>query len=431
MARMNLTDAALERYKPKTSRDEIFDKQARGLGVRVTPGGKTFFVIRRVNGAKVRFSLGQYPAVTLASARKAAFDIIDKIKAGGDPREEYSIRRKAGEGDQPDTFAHVAGRFIGEYAEGKKRPLSEATIKGYRWALQGSLIEKWAAKPLADIADRDVIRVIDQLEAEGHFASARLFRAYQHKFWNWCIGKRLVRDNPARGVGLGSTPEDFKRERHLSIPDLQAVMAAADKLVNVNVKNGNVRRTGEPQRAIIWTLILTGQRKGETSLMKWSDLTLEGDQPVWKIPPENTKNSKAHEVPLSPEVIEVITRLPRMGEFVFTTDGHKPINGFSKLKVALDKALVEAGVTIEPWRLHDLRRSVATGLGELGFPPHVIEMTLNHVSGEKASVSGLYNRSKYLPDCRRALVAWAQAVTGGAAGNVVAMNAHEANRRVQ
>ena len=98
--------------------------------------------------------------------------------------------------------------------------------------------------------------------------------------------------------------------------------------------------------------------------MKWSDLELEGDKPVWKIPAANTKNRLAHEVPLSSETIAVLTALPRIGDYVFTTNGKTPISAFSKIKLAIDKAT--AGAKLDPWRIHDLRRSTATGIAELG-----------------------------------------------------------------
>src|SRR4029453_18372392 len=111
----------------------------------------------------------------------------------------------------------------------------------------------------------------------------------------------------------------------------------------------------------------------------------------------------------------VLTVLPRIGDYEFTTNGKTPISAFSKIKLAIDKAT--AGAKLDPWRIHDLRRSTATGIAELGFAPHVVEMVLNHVSGEKAGVSGLYNRSRYEADCRRALAAWA--VAAKADSNVV------------
>ena len=256
-----LTDVALKRLKPKTARDEVFDEEVKGFGVRVTPTGKAFFFIRRVRGDKVRFSLGQYPMTSLADARRQAFDIVDKIKKGGDPREEYSVRKRAEA--EPNTFAHIAQRFIAEYAEGKKTPLSKSTVEAYRRALQGDHTAKWAARPLADITAQDVVRAIDKIEAKKQFASARLFRAYLSKFFNWAIGKHIIRENPARGLSLASTPADFKRDRHLSIAELRAVLEAAE-------------RQTDAVRGYITTLILTGQRRSETALMKWADLTLDG-----------------------------------------------------------------------------------------------------------------------------------------------------------
>jgi len=164
---------ALERYRPKSARDEIFDKQARGLGVRVTAASKSLFFIRRVKGQKVRFTLGQYPVLSLASARKQAFDIIEKIKDGGDQCDEYGIRRKRAETEEPDTFSHVADRFIREYAEGKKKPLRKATIKGYRRALQGDLTAKWNAKPLAVPASCPVRRGNPPPNRQGRCRSGR------------------------------------------------------------------------------------------------------------------------------------------------------------------------------------------------------------------------------------------------------------------
>src|ERR1044071_2208536 len=128
--KMKLTDTALAKYKPKTRRDEIFDKEVGGFGVRITPKGKSFFFIRRVRGDKVRFSLGKYPATSLASARRQAFEIIDAINKGSDPRNNL---RKQAEGET-DTFAHVAKRFMEEYALGKKTPLRKSTVDSYRRA---------------------------------------------------------------------------------------------------------------------------------------------------------------------------------------------------------------------------------------------------------------------------------------------------------
>ncbi|MGE3872318.1 MAG: tyrosine-type recombinase/integrase [Parvibaculaceae bacterium] len=460
---MKLTEAGLKNYRPRTERDEIFDAEKGGFGVRVTPTNKAFFFIRRVRGQKVRFDLGRFlpkeelatarknPGsnvsryVSLAEARRKAEDIQIKIDAGIDPRDEISANKQARAEAAENTFAAVAKLFLEQYPKAKESPLSEATIRGYRWALNVPALEpaakktkpgstpkksrskkvsesptaKWAERPVREITPQDVGKILDKFEANGHLASARLFKAYVGKFFKWCADPRrkLVPLNPVAGIVLDAKPR--KRDRVLPIPEIKAVLKAADGLVKVSETKDGKKITGEAQRALIWALALLGQRREETSLMKWSDVTLEGDKPIWKIPGANTKNGRPHEVELSPEAVEIMAKLPRIGEFVFTTDkGKTPISGFSKIKAALDKGLAE--VELEPWRLHDLRRSFSTGIGELGFAPHVIEAALNHISGEKAGVAGVYNHAKYADDCRRAFAAWARAITESeAASNVV------------
>jgi integrase len=413
-AAVKFTDRFLAKYQPKTPRDEIFDKGGNGLGVRVTPKAKTFFFVRRVAGQKARFTLGQYPDTSLAQARMKANELLHRIKQGEDPRGDALARKEAEAEAAENTFATIAQRFMTEYAAGKKTPLRPSTITGYRWALQGEPTAKWASRPVTEIDARDVIRIIDRLEADKHFASALLFRTYLSRFFNWCISKRLIRENPTQGVVASSTPSDFARDRALPLHELRAVLEAADNL-------------GEPGRSFIRMLILTGQRRGETAKMKWSDLTLDGDAPVWKLPKENTKNGKAHEVPLSTEAVAVITSMPRLGEYIFTTNGKTPTGSFDRIKTALDKIITDAGVKLAPWRIHDLRRSVATGMAdELGIAPHVIEAALNHVSGSKAGIAGIYNKSRYDAGTRRALAAWAQTVTAKPTDNVVALDRRHA-----
>ena len=358
--------------------------------------------------------------MSLNRARAEALDILDKIKRGQDPRVESRRRKEAATEEAENTFGRIAMRFIAEYAKGKKRPLRTRTVKGYEWALTGEPTTTWILKPLVSVSDRDIIKAVDRFEARKQFASARLLRAYLHRFFKWALEKRLVDKNPAANVALASTPSDFKRDRVLSLPELRYVTEMANQLDN-------------PARAFLHILILCGQRRGETSLMKWNDLQLDGDKPLWNIPAENAKNRRAHDVPLSPEVVMILKKVPRMGaqatipadekaspksEFVFTTDGETPISGFSKIKAKLDseieadrKAKRLEDRTMAHWTTHDLRRSAATGMANLGIAPHIIEEILNHISGAKAGVAGIYNRSKYDEERRRALEAWAKLVT--------------------
>ncbi len=394
-----LTDALIQKRKaPTIGREEIFDTQVQGFGVRIGQRDRAFFFIRRVNGEKTRFSLGQYPAVTLTKARSQALDILNQIKKGENPREDARRRKQVVSDEAESTFGKIAARFLNEYAKGKKKPLRQQTVKGYTWALTGEPSTAWKTRTLASITDRDIIKIVDAYEAKKQFASARLFRAYLHRFFRWAVEKRLIDKNPASSIPLASTPSDFNRERVLTMTELGQVLDAADKLEN-------------PARAFLKLLIICGQRRGETSLMKWSDLQLDGNMPTWSIPAENAKNHLPHDVPLPHETIPILLSLPKLGEFVFTTDGKTPISGFSKVKVKIDRLLSDS--KIPHWTFHDLRRSCATGMADLGISPHIIEAILNHVSGAKAGVAGVYNRSRYDAERRHALASWCSNLTAG------------------
>ena len=135
---------------------------------------------------------------------------------------------------------------------------------------------------------------------------------------------------------------------------------------------------------------------------------LSDDRAIWTIPGTRTKNKLAHVVPLSPLASEILATVkPVEGDFMFTTTGRSPVSGWSKLKARIDE---RAG--IRPWRLHDLRRTAATGMAEIGIPPHIVEAALNHVSGAKSGVAGTYNRAAYTNEKKAALERWAAHIVG-------------------
>jgi integrase len=141
---------------------------------------------------------------------------------------------------------------------------------------------------------------------------------------------------------------------------------------------------------------------------------LSDDSRMWTIPGVRTKNHRTHQVPLSELARDIVAKTERLEgcPFVFSTTGTTPVSGFSKIKARLDAKM--KGVA--PWRLHDLRRTAATGMAELGIAPHVIELCLNHVSGARAGVAGTYNRSVQMPERRAALDRWAEHVVELVAG---------------
>ena len=159
---------------------------------------------------------------------------------------------------------------------------------------------------------------------------------------------------------------------------------------------------GYPFGTMTKLLILTGQRRGEVTQMRWSQLDLKSK--TWLIPAELSKNGREQLLPLSDHALKVINSVPRQGNdllFPARGNGENVVSGFTRAKNRLDRL---SGVT--GWTLHDLRRTTATFLGKLDTPPHVIERVLNHVSGSFAGVAGVYNRHPYLDEMRAALQMW-------------------------
>jgi integrase len=188
---------------------------------------------------------------------------------------------------------------------------------------------------------------------------------------------------------------------------------------------------GEPFAAIIKLLLLTGQRLNEVAGMRRDELSDDGA--TWDIPGSRTKNKKPHRVPLPLAARSLIPDGDQV--LVFTTTGTTPPSGWSRAKRRLDALMLKVaqqergkGAAIAPWRLHDLRRTAVTGMNELGVAPHVIELAVNHISGHRAGVAGIYNKSELLPERKAALERWARHVHGLVSeqpDNVVAMRSRK------
>ena len=225
-------------------------------------------------------------------------------------------------------------------------------------------------------------------------ARARALFATLSKMFAWLVEKRRVRGNPCAGVARPDTPAS--RERILKDAELVKFWKAA-----------SAERT--EFAAPLKLLLLTGCRLNEVTGLRRTELSDDGK--IWIIPGARTKNNREHVVPLPPLARDILAAVNTAGEFIFSTNGSAPITCGSKIKGRLDAAM-----KAEPWRLHDLRRTVATGMAELGISPHIVEAVLNHVSGAKAGVAGTYNRAVYAAEKKAALERWAEHVEGLVSG---------------
>ena len=221
----------------------------------------------------------------------------------------------------------------------------------------------------------------------------------------------LIEASPA--AGIRAPAEMQSRDRVLTDPELAAAWKACDAL-------------GWPFGPLVRLLILTGQRRDEVARMRWCDLHLE--RRIWELPRELTKSDRAHVVPLSDAALEIIAALPRLGDLVFPArraSSTNAVSGFSRAKARLDSEMLVllrqqatgAGkdaekVELKPWRLHDLRRTAASGMARLGAPPHVIGHALNHApAASLGQIGAIYVRHDYEPETRQALAAWAREVS--------------------
>jgi integrase len=265
-----------------------------------------------------------------------------------------------------------------------------------------SLVDRWGARRIGDITDADIVEALDRISGTAPIMANRL-QAVLSAFFSWAKGKRLVITNPC--TGLERPAEEKSRDRVLSDDELRKVWQAAGEL-------------GHPYAGIVKLLILTGQRRNEIAGLHWNEIDLE--ERALHLPAARTKNARTHDVPLSALSLATIAGIPRLvdADLVFTRR-RKPITAFGWLKLRLD---ADSGVS--EWTLHDLRRTVASGLQRLGVRLEVTEAVLNHRSGSTAGIVGVYQRHDYAAEKRDALQRWADyvdAIVSGQKTNVVAL----------
>jgi integrase len=412
---MKLTALNVETWKPSPARQEVLDRD--GLYFIVQPSGVKSWALRyrrRSDGKAIKHTIGGYPAVTLKDARAAATVLRAEIERGGDPHGAKVVaRRRAAEVN--DSFEAVARRFITDHQFRSKRAWkwtarllglavdTEAAVepkecpplvvirdgsKDHCGRRRVSLADRWGTRRIGDITDTDIVYALDQISAHAPIAANRLHAVLSNLF-GWAKGKRLVAANPC--ADLNRPAEERPRDRVLADGELRKVWLAAGEL-------------GHPHAGIVRLLILTGQRRNEIAGLRWSEIDLE--ERALHLPAARTKNGRPHDVPLSASALAVVAGLPRLSdaERVFTVR-RKPIANFSHMKVRLDAASGVAG-----WTLHDLRRTVASGLQKLGVRLEVTESVLNHRSGSMAGIVGIYQRHDYAAEKRDALARWADHV---------------------
>lgn len=404
-----LTDAKVQGMKPPaTGQREISDAKVPGLRIRIgTSGAKTFIIRKRIGGRIRNITIGRYgPRFGLAEARKRARTVLSDIEGGKDPTTTLATPRRAGKG------AETIRALWPDYKIAKSALRSAGEVE--------RIFDRYILPEIGDrIADAvtrtDVTRFIDGI-ANSAPVMARAVHAQLSAFYSWAL-PRLDRlpANPCRDAGR---PDKAKaRDRVLAEDELRALWKVAEG-------------EAQPWRAGLMLLILTGQRRDEVFSADRTEFdTIAG---LWTIPASRAKNGVVHDVPLSPmaaTVLEAVAEIKGSAK-LFPAQGNSGNgpSGFSKatarFRAGVEKVLDRP---VADWTLHDIRRTMATGMQRIGVRLEVVEAVLNHVSGSRAGIVGIYQRHNFLDEKRYALNAWAtelsRIVTGKRLDNVVAINA--------
>jgi integrase len=376
----------VESAKPATERREIPDGLLPGLYLIVQPSGARSWAVRyRHHGQPCKHTLGPYPAIDLASARKLAGAGLRAVAEGRNPAQDKKQVRFT----KADDIEAVTAQFIERYCNWSNRPRTAAETDRL---LQQHVLPRLRGRRVREITRRDILDVLDRVIDGGAPISANRTLAAVRKLFNWCVSRDIITVSPCAGV-KPPTPER-SRDRVLSDDELVRVWRAAEKI-------------GGPFGALVQLLALTGQRRDEVAGMRWDELDLEAG--FWILPRGRVKTNQGHVVPLSAAAVAIIKSMPRIADspFVLTTNGTVPSSGYSKGKRKLD-ALLPADMP--PWRLHDLRRTVASGMARLGINLPVIEKVLNHRSGSFAGIVSVYQKHSFADEKHAALNAWGQHV---------------------
>ena len=390
------TDTKIAGLKaPERGQVEIIDKTVPGLRVRIGASGiKSFIVRKRVGGSIKVITLGRYgPRFTLSDARKAARSALSDLDAG---KEVVPVRRGA----------LTISKLWPDYLATKSQHRSIAEIR----RIGEVYILPELGERIADAVTRgEVTRLIDGISAP---VMARAVHAQLSAFYSWALPRLdKLPANPCQGAGRPEKPKP--RDRVLTDAELAALWRIA-------------YTQAEPWRSAVLLLILTGQRRAEVFEAKWEEFDLKAN--MWTIPAERAKNGATHLVPLSKQAKAIIKGIVAVKDnpWLFPAEGNlkKPASGISKAVTRLRDALAkELGDQTEQWSLHDIRRTVATGLQRLGIRFEVTEAVLNHVSGSKGGIAGVYQRHNWAEEKRTALEAWAteldRILKGAKSDNVV------------
>lgn len=391
-----LTKRTVDAQKAGPAEYIVWDTDIRGYGLRIHPSGRrTFFLKYRTRDGRrtqVKLNIGVHGDVTPDGARKIAEGWRDEIAGGGDPR----ARMRATAEKNEDSFKAVAENFIKRYVD-KRGLRSKGEIERQ---LKTYIYPVWGDRAFTGITRRDVAELLDKIEDGNGATQADRVLATIRKLFNWYQTRDDDFVSPVVKGMARTRPAEHKRDRVLTDDEIRAIWPHLDGTFG----------------ALVQVLLLTGQRLGKASTMKWENI----EDGVWTLPTEAREKNNPGSLKLSRMVLDIIEAQTKIADcpYVFPGRTKGPMAGFSPLKRELDKA-----VDIPHWTLHDLRRTSRSLMSRAGVRSEHAERVLGHVI---PGVEGVYDRHAYGEEKGAALEALANTVDlilNPPKGNVVSLAA--------
>lgn len=374
---IDLDQRAVDGAKPKATEYSLYDSQLPGFGLRVRPSGhSTFTLVCRVEGSRRtrRVTIGNPKVLTLREARKIARARLAEAHSGIDPNERRRRNRRmtTKEAFRDYESLHLP-RLSPEHARATQRIFERVILRAF------------GDKAISEVKRSDVRRVTDEFAEHAPAGAINIHRAAS-AFFAWCMDREYIGQNPLYRAKLPA--ERAVRDNVIRPVELVHIWRACELLP-------------EHWSIAIRILILTGLRKSEVLKADWNEFDFEVGE--WTIPSRRSKNRRPHLVAITPALSELLGQLKRGGGYLFESPLKR---GAPVLGLAYPVRQLKAATSSRNWRIHDIRRSVATGMAELRIQPHVIEAVLNHRSGIISGVGAIYNRHGYEAEKREALLAW-------------------------
>jgi integrase len=395
------TIAALQLAAGKN--EEIFwDSELENFGLRLR---------RRSDGSLSRTFTAQYRAdghqrrktwaadkLTPAQARDAARKHLAQVELGRDPQAEKAAKRR--------QVTRTVRTVVATYLEARQSKLRPESFRIARLYLENPMyFGKLHPKAIDAVVRADVVECVRAIASRRSAPTAAAARRALSAFFSWAIAEGLLGDGANPVVGTRKPDDSTSRDHVPTLVELAAIWNACGD---------------DDFGRIVRLLILLGNRRAEIGGLRWSELNLTNG--VWVLPASRSKNRRSLTVVLPATALAIIASVPQTNrDHLFGDRAEAGFTGWTNAKAEMDRRL---GNTVRPWRLHDLRRGVATGMIDLDIPSDHVEAVLNHYSGHRAGIRGVYNRSDYTRPITIALTRWAEhvlALVEGRESNVVTL----------